>query len=158
MTQVSATYLQAMLAQQTGEVILPFLKIEHPDLAQTYRVVNNTEQIVRADGTYMPFPFRIPEPEQIEKKIPQVQVEIDNTDLEINDALQNLSGYPTITFFTALASSPDTIESGPYVFSFKDVQVNERTITGTLGYEDDVFAQQVPGQNYLPSNSPGLFT
>jgi hypothetical protein len=39
----------------------------------------------------------------------------------------------------------------------QNAQANADTITGTLGQEGDIFAQQVPGQQYLPTTSPGLF-
>jgi hypothetical protein len=41
--------------------------------------------------------------------------------------------------------------------SLQQAQADAQTITGTLGYEMDIFAQQVPGQQYEPSNSQGLF-
>lgn len=153
---VSTAALQAMLSQQTSEVFLAFLKIAHPDISTIY-IVYNTEAIVRTDATYQPYAFQISLPDDVEDQIPQVKVTIDNTDLAINNAIRSLTGVPTITFFVALASSPDTIEAGPFVFSLQDIQADTNQITGTLGYEDDVFAQQVPGYTYLPTNSPGLF-
>jgi hypothetical protein len=154
---VSATALQAMLAQQTSEVFLPFLKIEHPSITTIY-IVYNTDPITRTEGVYQPYAFHIALPEDVEDKIPQVQVTIDNTDLTINDTIRGLVGVPTITFFVALASSPNTIEAGTYVYSLQSITADANTITGTLGFESDVFAQQVPGITYVPVNSAGLFT
>jgi hypothetical protein len=56
-----------------------------------------------------------------------------------------------------LASSPNTIEAGPFAMSLQQAQADAQTITGTLGYESDIFSQQVPAQQYLPTSSPGLF-
>jgi hypothetical protein len=56
-----------------------------------------------------------------------------------------------------LASSPDTVEAGPFAMSLQSADATAQTITGTLGYEQDIFAQQVPAQQYLPTSSPGLF-
>lgn len=136
---------------------MPCLKIEHPGLPSTIRLVCNTEALVRADGTYQPYAFQVQLPDQREDQTPQVQVTIDNTDLEVIEAIRTLTGTPTVTLDVVLASQPDTIEAGPFICSLQTATVTASTIQGTLGYEDDVFAQLVPGQSYLPSNSPGLF-
>lgn len=56
-----------------------------------------------------------------------------------------------------LASSPNTVEAGPFNMKLAGAQATADTITGTLGQEQDIFSQQVPGQQYLPTTSPGLF-
>jgi len=157
MREVSQTFLQASLAQNTAEVVLPFVKIEHPSFVDPIRLTFNTESIVRADGEYKPYGFKINLPTQSEDEIPKMQMEVDNTDLEVNDAIRTITGAPTVTFDVALASSPDTAEAGPFVMNLQDARADAQTITGTLGYEMDIFSQQVPAQQYLPTNEPGLF-
>lgn len=156
--EVSATALQAMLAQRTAEVFIPCLKIDHPSFAAPYRIAFNTETLHRTEGDYLPFAFQCNLPDQMEDSTPQVKVTIDNTDLAISDAIRTVSGRPSVTMDVVLASSPNTIEAGPFEYSLLDATASTDAIQGTLGYEDDVFAQQVPGQNYLPTNSAGLFT
>lgn len=156
--EVSATALQAMLSQQTGEVFVPCLKIEHPSFAAPYRIAYNTETLHRSDGDYLPFAFQCNLPDQVEDSVPQVKVTIDNADLEISNAIRAVNGMPSITMDVVLASSPNTIEAGPFAYSLMDATVTADSINGTLGYEDDIFSQQVPGQSYLPTNSAGLFT
>lgn len=158
MRTVTLPALQAMMAQVTSEVMLAFLKIEHADLPEPLRLVLNAEPITRADGVYVPWHFDAPFPDEAENEIPRTVVTVDNTDLEINDAIRSLAGTPKVTLFAALASSPDDIEVGPWVFDLKNVQADMQTIQGELGMEDDIFGQQFPGQNYTPANSPGLFT
>lgn len=159
MRQVSAEMLQAMLAQQTSEVLLSFLKVEHASLAEPQLLVCNTQPIVRADGTYQPFAFDAPSPADKEERIPQTQITIDNTDMTLGQILRTLTGdAPTVTLFTALASSPDTIEEGPYIFELQAATGDQNSITGTLGYDSRLFDQQIPAQSYTPVNSPGLFT
>lgn len=157
MREVSVNALQAMLAQDTPEVFVPLLKIEHPDLADPILLAYNTDPVVRSDGTYMPYAFQINLPKQVEDETPTLSVTIDNTDLEVNDKIRSLVGQPKVTFMVVLASSPDTVEAGPFAMSLQQAQADAQTITGTLGYEMDIFAQQVPSQQYLPTNSQGLF-
>ena len=109
-------------------------------------------------GLHNPYPFQINLPDAVGDQMPQVTVTIDNTDLSINDAIRTLTGNPpTVTFSLVLASSPDTIEIGPLVYSLTSATADTNTIQGTLGFEDDIFNQQIPNPNYTPSNSPGLF-
>lgn len=157
MREVSINALQAMLAQDTAEVFVPLLRVEHPDLAEPILLAYNTEQVARSDGTYLPYAFQINLPKQVEDETPTLSVTIDNTELEVNDKIRTLVGKPSVTFMVVLASSPDTVEAGPFAMSLQSADATAQTITGTLGYEQDIFAQQVPAQQYLPTNSPGLF-
>ena len=89
--------------------------------------------------------------------MPTVSLTVDNTDLEVNEKIRSLVGAPTVTFMVVLASSPNTVEAGPFDMRLQNVTADANAITGTLGQEGDIFAQQVPGQQYMPTNSPGLF-
>lgn len=146
-----------MLAQQTSEVFLPCLQINHPSFVNPIRLVYNTTTVTRADGDYLPYAFQINLPSQHDTGLPQVTLTVDNTDLDVNDAIRTLTGLPSVTMDVVLASSPDTIEVGPFNYSLQGVTANADTIQGTLGFEEDIFAQNVPGQSYLPNNSAGLF-
>lgn len=158
MRQVSLPMLRSMLAEETDEVLLPILRIEHPDLAEPILLVRNNEPLVRSDGTYLPYYFNINLPEQSDDEIKPLTVSVDNTDLEVNDKIRTLVGPPKVTFSLVLASSPDTAEAGPYALSLQAVpKADAQTITGTLGYEMDIFVQTVPAQQVLPSSSPGMF-
>jgi len=157
MRQLSQAALQALLAQDTAEVFIPILKITHLDLTAPILLAYNTETVHRADGDYLPYPFQINIPESSDNEAPTVNLTVDNTDLSVNDAIRSLVGMPTVEFSVVLASSPDTVEIGPYEMSLQNAQANAQTITGTLGFEQDLFSQLVPAQTYIPTNSPGLF-
>lgn len=154
---ISPLAVRSMLARETDEVFLIALRISHPSFT-TIRVVNNTENVIRADGTYLPFPFIIKLPSDTEDEVPQVTVEFDNVDTMITDMIRTLSGErPKISFDVILASTPDIVEAGPFNFSIRSTQYNVASISCTLGFEEDVMTQSVPKGNYNPANSPGLF-
>lgn len=159
MRQVSLAALQGMMAQQTDQVFVPFLKIEHPSFANPIRLAFNTEAVVRSDGTYMPYAFGIAIPPQLDNSDapPAITLTVDNVDLSVNDAIRSITGMPKVTLDVALATTPNAIEAGPFVMNLQNATANADTIQGTLGYEADVFAQEVPGQRYLPTNSPGMY-
>ena len=158
MRLISSTAMQAILAQNTPEVFIPCLKIDHPSFANPIRLAFNTETVSRTDGDYLPYAFQITLPEQREDQIPQVILTVDNTDLSVNNAIRTLVGQPTVTMDVVLASSPNTVEVGPFDYSLQSAQADANTIQGTLGFEMDIFSQQVPAQLYTPVSSPGLFT
>ncbi|MEN6538923.1 MAG: DUF1833 family protein [Mizugakiibacter sp.] len=153
--QVSQAALQAMLAQHTGEVFLVCVRIAHPDIS-TIRIVNNTQAITRTDGVYQPYPIRARLPDQRDDQIPQVQLIVDNVDRSVLEAIRTISGVPTVTLEVVLASSPNTIEAGPFEFDLLGATYDALVITGTLGYEDDLLSQPIPALTYTPTNSPGL--
>lgn len=155
MRTVSPTALQAMLAQETAEVFLVFLQISHSAFG-TLRLVHNTQSVTRADGTYDPYPMRILLPDQRSDQIPEVQIIVDNVDRMVLEKIRTLDGIPSVTMDVALASSPDTLEAGPFNFSLLNVTYDALAITGKLGYEDDLLNQPVPSTIYTPTNSPGL--
>lgn len=154
---VSASALQAMLSRETAEVFLVAMRISHASFG-TMRIVNNTEVVSRSDGNYVPFPFAITLPAETEEQVPQVTVVFDNIDEAILDAVRTVSGArPAVSFDVILASSPNTVEAGPFNFSIMSVQYDARQVTCSLGFEEDILNQQVPRGNYSPSNSPGLY-
>ena len=157
---VSAAALQAMLAQQSGQVFLTCLSIQPPSGTTAFApiyLVDDLNPLVRTDATYQPFPFKLHLPDDDDSKIPQVTITIDNIDRSITEAIRTVPGLPIVEFFVVLASSPNTIEVGPFNFSLLSANYNALTITGTLGYEEDFLNQQVPGDLYTPTNSPALF-
>lgn len=111
----------------------------------------------RADGDYLPYPFQINLPTQSDEEIPEVTLTVDNTDLEVNDQLRVLVGEPSVRFMVVLASTPDTVEAGPFDMKLASAHATTDSITGALTQEQAFFSQEVPGQRFLPSNSPGLF-
>lgn len=156
MTHLSPAALQAALAQETEEVFLACLTIEHPDLQTPIRLVNDTQDLVRAAGTFIAFPFEVPVPDADDQKLSQVQIRIDNVDRSITDTIRGLDGKPQITLEVVLASSPDTVEAGPFPFSLLDSGYDALAVTGRLGFED-VLNEPFPKDSFTPQLFPGLF-
>lgn len=147
-----------MMAQDTSEVFCTILRIEHPSLSTALLITDNTEPLQRADGIYMPYGFKVTLPSQVEDSPPAVTVTVDNTDLELARRLRTLIGAPSITFAVVLASSPDVAESGPFYYSMLNLKGDADTLQGSLSYDEDIWAQTVPNEQYNPLNSPGLYT
>lgn len=158
MRTVSPAGLKAMFARETDEVFLVTMRITHASFA-TIRIVNNTEPVTKADGTYQPFPFNLILPEDTDETVPQITVQFDNIDEMITDAIRTISGErPMCSFEVILASQPDVIEAGPFNFAIMGANYNAKSVECTLGFEEDILNQSVPSGIYTPANSPGLYT
>jgi hypothetical protein len=155
MSEISADALAAMFAQETDEVFLMCVMIEHDDLAAPIRLVRNTEAIERGGETYLPFPFELELPSDVEDQLPHVQLVIDNVDRTIVRAIRPLKGKALVTVDVVLASSPDTVERGPFELKLQSVDYNALTVSGELAYEDTLNAAY-PKDQFTPINSPGL--
>ncbi len=139
-----------------AEVPLVIIEISHDDIS-TLRFVNNYTNVTSNGNVYTAYPFSIDRPSDLEDKLPQVTLTIDNVSRSIVDEIRTLTGAPDIDISVILASDPDTLEAGPYEMKLRKVDYNELTITGKLS-ELDVFRETYPGDNYSPTNFPGLFS
>ncbi|NOR27613.1 MAG: DUF1833 domain-containing protein [Lutibacter sp.] len=153
---VSNTALQAMLAQETDEIFLTCLTIDHDDLASPILLVNDSTEIVRTAGTFLPFPFTITLPSDSEDTIPTVNLIIDNIDQSIVEVIRSIDTSPNVTMEIILASTPNVIEAGPYTFRWKTSTYDAFSVTSSLGY-DDILDEPFPSLTFGPSNFPGMF-
>lgn len=156
---VSTNALRAMLAQETGEIFLLCVTISHPSFSEPYRLVYDQNPLVRTAGTFQPFAFALNLPNEQDDSPPTVQMSIDNIDNAILQAVRVLPAgvRPDLMLEVVLASSPNVVEKGPYHFKFLSTDYDDASMTGTIGFEDDILNTALPGDIYSPSNSQGLF-
>lgn len=156
--EVSQTALQAVLAEETNKVFLACLKISHPDMATDIRVVHDKQDLTRSDGTYIAFPFKVNLPSDSEDNIPKVNITIGNVDQTIIKELRKLTDPPTIRLEVVLASSPNTVEVGPFDFELKNISYDAFQITGELGYAEDFLNEPFPKDTFNPNTARGMFS
>jgi hypothetical protein len=153
--QLSTRGAAAVTAENSSEVMLHLLEINHDMLAEPIYVVNNFEDIVSNGNTYIAFPFDIALPDESDAP-PQVQLQIDNVDRSIIQVLRGLATPATVTLKLVLASTPDTIEAGPFTLLLRNIEFDNQTITGTL-MPEDILNAPYPYQIFSPTTHPGLF-
>lgn len=163
MRTLTPTSLAAMFAQETDEVFLRLLEINHDDWAQPFRLAQNTNDVVSDGNTYSQWPFQIEPPNDSAAEVAQVTLQLDNTDRSILRALRSLRLTPgktfaSVTFFLVLASDKDTVVGDTYVFQLRQVQsYNAHTLSCVLLF-DAVLSEMVPADRMTPAKNPGLFT
>ena len=147
----------AAYAGATGEVFLTLLTIDHPDLAQPIRVVNDMRDIVSRTNTYQAFPFAIAIPTEITARVATATLTISAIDQQIMNAIRSISTPPTVVAETILASAPDQVERGPYVMPVSGVDsTNPNQIVLTLIYDRN-FYNRLPSPTFSSADFPGLY-
>jgi hypothetical protein len=145
-----------MMDQETDEVFLCLLTIEHPSLATPFRFVDDFVNHDSRGNTFLGYPFSITLPDDDPDRLPEAKLDIDNTDRQIVEAVRSLVSPPYITVEVVLAAQPDQVE-----ISFADMRLNQAdwdasVVSGALAYED-VLNEQFPGRSFSPDSHPGLF-
>jgi len=154
---LSIPAFRAMFAQETEEIFLMCLRLEHPSFDEPLLVVQNNRDVERHEGTFKASFFELSLPEDAPDVVPQVNLTVDNVDRSITDAIRNLTGRVKIVMDVVLASSPNTVEAGPFEFYMLSAMYNAQSVQATLGFEDDILNMVFPKGKYTPANSPGLF-
>lgn len=152
---LSLTAREALLSQQTSEVFLILLEIDHSSLSDTLRFVYNNEQIVHNNATYEPYNFDIKMPSEEAGQISEVDLVLDNVDRSILKTIREIDTRPEITMKVVLASDPDTVEAGPYKYQLQDTNYDIQQISAKLGFPP-VLDEPFPGTQYTPYNHPAL--
>lgn len=153
---LSTAALEAIYSQETNQVFLVLLEIDHADMTTPIRVVNNHQAISSNGQTYVPYAFEFDPPDEREDVTTNAELIIDNIDRSIVALIRSLTTAPTVTVSIVLADSPDTIEAGPLEFKLKNVSYNVETVSGDLVY-NDIDTINIPGDVFNPEDFGGLF-
>jgi hypothetical protein len=153
---VSAAFKRAVFAQETDEVFVFLLTIEHAELEEPMRVCSNSVQVVSRGEAYLPLPFGAMFPGEHDDELARVRLTIDNVDRRIVEAVRTITSAPTVTLEAVLASAPDNVEAGPYDFRLRDVRYDQLVVEGELSFED-LLNEAYPEGIFAPSDFPGIF-
>jgi len=152
----SSAFKIAVLEQNTDEVFLWLLTIQHQESNTTFRLVNNLDDVVSRGETYMAFPFQFVLPEDDGETLPTIQISVDNVSLELIEIIRTYGTGITITSEIIMASAPDNVEYSIDDLSLVDATYNSQSITLTAQIQD-LLNQRFPADDYLPRTFPGMF-
>lgn len=153
--------------QESGEAILGFLTISHDDLATPIRVACDGVDYVRLGETWTGFPFKFAILSDGEAT-PKTQIEVQNVDRKIGDALKAITSPARVQIDIIAASEFDqTVEprvalgtplvaySAKHLF-LVNVSVDAGTVTGDVVSWD--YTQTTwPARRATQDRFPGLF-
>lgn len=159
MRTLTQAALQSLLAQETGGMMLLLITIDHAELAQPYRFVQDTVDLTHGGETYTAAAFEISLPDETEQGIPEVQLRLDNVDREAMTWLRTVTGPPTVSLELVhkTAAGATSSELGPINFRLTRAPYDAHSVEGVLGYEADYLNEPAVVHRFDPTVAPGLF-
>lgn len=153
----SANFKSTLAEVNAPETPLILLEIDHPDLDEPVRVVNDTVDVTSNSNLYIGFPFKCVLPDDFENQLPKARLAIVNVGRDLMYWIETTNGGQgsTCTFKQILRSNPDLVE-WQITMNLSNVQVNMNEISAELGFEN-LFSKPAISRQYRPSNSSGLF-
>lgn len=138
-----------------SDLPLVLLTIDHVDLTEPIRVVNNTVDITSNGLEFIGFPFEIDLPSSPEDAPPSSRLRINNVGREIGQAIRSIQTPADITIQVVRQEDPDTIEGEWHGFRLRNVRYDALTVEGDL-VREDLTREQYPFLTYSPAEFPGL--
>lgn len=133
------------------------LQIDHEDLAEPIRVVNDRQDVTSNGNVYTACGFAVTLPTQPDVGAPSAQLHVDNVSRELVYWIDSSNGAKgaIATLSSILRSDPDTIEWS-YTLNLSNVSMTNSVITANLSYED-LWNQPAVQVKYTPQLAPGIF-
>lgn len=162
---LSNAAIMAATAQQTSEVFVVLLTIDHPNFTQPIRCSSDNAVLLPnagvrgtiSRGEEYPFiPFSVSLPNQDDSGIAKARVSVDNIDRRMVQAVRTADSAISITIEIVLASSPDKVEVSEPDFKMESITYDTYTISGDLSlqyYDLEPYSKL----KFTPSNFPGMF-
>lgn len=147
---------QSMMAPETDVPWIILMTFEHADLAEPIRVARNKSDITSNGNLYVGFGFDVSLPTDSADQAPVTQIQIDNVDQRITEALRTITSPATATLELILADDPDVVEITLSNLSLRRAEYDALVVTADLQYED-ILHQAFPSNTYNPVNTPGIF-
>ena len=146
----------SLMAEATREIWLRLLTISHADWPTPIRLVDDTVDIVSRGTTFTAYGFEIAPAPEVPDQLPRIEMVVDNVGQLLTAALESLQSPPTVMIEIIMASSPDTLERGPWVYQVNQIQYDASHVRAELNYEPLV-AEPFPWLRFTPTKFPGLF-
>lgn len=157
---LSSLMQRIVRAQETDEVFVALITIEHPSIiGGALRLVQDLQDLISNGHTYTMFPFRLILPEDADEGVAEVMLSIDNVSQEVYATIKAIAPQspPTISIDLVLRSQPDVVEFSLPLLTLREVSADMLVIEGTLrGDEEDL--NEFPRDSFTPQTTPGLFS
>ena len=154
---LAPTSLRALLAQETGEVMVMLATLAHPNWLNPVYVCSDILPVISNGRYFIGWRFDIQFPSDNTGELPRAQAVIDNVDPIIGQQIQAIAGLSPIqvTIEIIRHATPDVIEVAYENLKLRGVKVDDTSITGTLTYED--ILNEPLTATISPSTVPGVF-
>lgn len=155
----------AIFAQQTDEVFITLVTINHPTFTTPVRIASDPFELLPVAGVrgvisrgeeFIYLPFVIELPAQDDTGVAKARISVDNISREIVAAVRRATSALLITIEIVLASDPDTPEISIEDFRLDRVTYDALTVSGDISVEY-FDLEPFPARRFTPSDFPGIF-
>jgi hypothetical protein len=153
---VSAAFIEACNAQETGEGFYVLVTITHPEMDEPLRLNNAGANLTSQGELFLACPIGITLSDDSEDRPPQAKLTLDNIDRTIIAYLRSISTPCTVALQVVKASDPNTLEAELTDFQLREISYNTLTIEGALSLEW-LFQEPAVAYCFTPTHFPGLF-
>lgn len=155
---ITADGLRELFAQHSGSVMLALVTFDHSTLPEPVRLVNDTRSLEYGGNTYIALPFELDLPDDVEDKVPSIELKVDNVDRRMVQLLRSVSDPPDVTIeIVRVSNGMVTGELGPLDFSLLDASITAETVTLQIGYAVDILNEPATQHIFNPGTAPALF-
>jgi len=146
-----------LLATSADEPFLVLQEIQHPDLDEPVRVVNDTVGITVRGNEYIACPFQITLPDDVAEQVPKATLSVDNIGRELTQWLEYSRGGKgaKCRIIQALRSDPDIFEYD-MTLDMTGMSIDNQTVSSDLGFQNTLM-QSAVAMRYDPKTTPGAF-
>jgi hypothetical protein len=147
---------QSIYAAETGDAFIILLTLSDAALAAPICVTSDAVTTISNGVSFMPFPFDLVLPNDMDSKSYRAKLVIDNIDRSIVQAVRSLTTAPSVLIQIVRAATPDVIEAQFVDFNLTNVSYDAYRVQGDLTVEDFT-AEPFPAAIFSPGLFPGLF-
>lgn len=133
------------------------LEIDHPDLPDPIRVVNDNQDLTSQGKLFKAVSFKIVLPEDLESQAPKATLSVSNVGEELMHWIESSAGGKgaTVRIIELMRSRPDLIEYET-TMGLSNVTADMKEVSSPLGYEN-LLSKPSIGVYYRPDTHPGVF-
>lgn len=154
MNELSNELKEQLFKQESGDPFLTLLTLEGAE--ETYRLVNNTKDIVSRGETYRAFPMKVRLPSDDGESAREFQLDFDNASLLLIRSLRLVTEPIPCKIEMILASMPDVVQMSVEDLLIRSVSYSGKQITAKIVL-DNFIAVAMTSERYTPSLYPGMF-
>lgn len=156
---LSAAAMRELFAQHSGAAMLMCLTFTHASLSEPIRIVNNTQNVTYNGNVYIALPFEADLPDDVEDRMPSLEVRIDNVERTLVELLRTVvDDLPGVQIdVVRVKNGSVTREIGPLSLSLMSHDINVDTVTLQIGLALDILNEPATQEILNPGLAPGLF-
>lgn len=135
----------------------PFLTLLTMEAAgETFRLVNNSKNIISRGETYIAFPMKVRMPGDDGENVREFQLDLDNASLLLIKSLRSVTEPIPCKIEMILASMPDVVQMSVEDLLIRSVTYNKSQVTAKIVL-DNFLTVAMTSERYTPSLYPGMF-